>query len=104
MGVTLQNMKLYFDVGTPIGHKEIIDSASFTLEPRITAVSTNKGSVGGSIIVANIEGVGPFENDANADYKNKITLLSNASNQNICSKVFIREYGKLECLTNSGAI
>jgi len=84
MGVTLQNMQLYFDVGTPEGFDDVIKNATFTLEPRITAVNTKSGSIGGSLIVANIEGVGPFEQNPLADYKNHITLLSNSTNENIC--------------------
>ena len=63
MGVDVQNIKLYFDVGTPEGFDTVIKDANFTLEPRITAVTPNSGSIGGSLIEANIEGVGPFENN-----------------------------------------
>lgn len=69
MGVTIKDMELYFDVGLPEGFDTVIRDAEFTLEPRITAVSPNSGSIGGSLIVANVEGVGPFEKDEFADYK-----------------------------------
>jgi hypothetical protein len=44
-------MELYFHVGLPFGY-EIVNNATFVLEPRIVAVSPNSGSIGGSLIVA----------------------------------------------------
>ena len=97
----MKNLKLYFDVGLPEGHDTVIDGTEFTLMPMISGVSPNSGSIGGSLIVADVQGVGPFSNDLDADQSNQITLFSNSTNSNICSYVYIREYGKLECMTNA---
>lgn len=45
-------MKIYFDVGTPIGHDTVVDGKSFVLSPKLVSLSPNVGSVGGSVLVA----------------------------------------------------
>lgn len=47
-------MKLYFDIGLPEGHDTVIDGKEFTLMPMISGVSPNSGSIGGSLIVADV--------------------------------------------------
>lgn len=51
-GWVLNNMKIYFDVGTPIGHDTVVDGKSFVLSPKLVSLSPNVGSVGGSVLVA----------------------------------------------------
>lgn len=45
-------------MGIPHGHDTVIDVARFELEPRLVSISIDSGSIGGSLIVARIEGVG----------------------------------------------
>jgi hypothetical protein len=49
-------LKLYFPVGLPADHKFV--SAGFTLEPKLTSISPSEGSVGSTLIKADIHGVG----------------------------------------------
>lgn len=52
-------MKLYFDVGTPKNHSDVFDGKSFELEPKLISLSIQRGSIGGSLIHARVEGQGP---------------------------------------------
>ena len=58
VGSSLNNMILYFDVGTPKGHDTIIANATFELLPKLISLSIQEGSIGGSIIKARVEGMG----------------------------------------------
>jgi len=49
-------MNLYFPIGTPSGHSIITQTYSIT--PRLVSITPNNGSIAGSVIVANIQGVG----------------------------------------------
>ena len=53
-------MDLYFDVGYPEGHKELVEGKTFTLEPKLISISPNKGSIGGSLIIGELHGFGPM--------------------------------------------
>jgi len=50
-------MKLYFDIG--IAKNNDIMSKTKTLEPRFVEINPRSGSVGGTLITANVQGVGP---------------------------------------------
>ena len=50
-------MKLYFDVGVPNGRDLL--KPEIELTPKLISLSTYEGSPGGSIIIANVQGVGP---------------------------------------------
>jgi hypothetical protein len=39
VGTKLENMKVYFDVGTPAGHDTVIDGVSLELVPKLISVS-----------------------------------------------------------------
>jgi hypothetical protein len=45
--------KLYFDVGIP-ENNAAITAHGLTLEPKLISLSANEGSIGGSIITANV--------------------------------------------------
>lgn len=47
---------LYFPEGLPAGHSVV--AAGATLEPRLTQISPNTGSIGGTEIIATVHGVG----------------------------------------------
>jgi hypothetical protein len=51
-------MMLYFDSGIPEGHDTVIDGAVFDLEPKLVSLHIDTGTVGGSLIIATVEGVG----------------------------------------------
>lgn len=49
-------MKLYFDVGVPKGNELLIPEIELT--PKLVSFSVQTGSPGGSLIIANVQGVG----------------------------------------------
>ena len=51
-------MNVYFDVGTPAGHDTVVDGKLFALTPKLVSVSPNTGSIGGSLLIAQLEGLG----------------------------------------------
>jgi hypothetical protein len=63
-GWTLTNINLYFDVGLPKGYNTVIQGKTLTLEPKLVSVSPNEGSVGGSLIIARLEGLGPLSDSS----------------------------------------
>lgn len=50
--MALNNMKVYFDSGVPNGRDILKDQIDLT--PKLTSLSANTGSPGGSIIIANV--------------------------------------------------
>lgn len=85
-------MKLYFDTGVSEGRDLL--KTQIDLTPKLVSLSTNTGSPGGSIIVANVEGVGPASKSL---IKN---IVFGTSNTELCEKFEIKTYGKIECHTN----
>ena len=53
-GLELKNMNLIFDVGYPKGLGEVIQGKKITLSPKLVLFSPKAGSVGGTIIRANV--------------------------------------------------
>lgn len=49
-------MNLYFPIGTPANHQ--IVTQNYSIVPKLVSITPNNGSIGGSVIVANIQGVG----------------------------------------------
>jgi len=98
-------MQVYFDVGLPKGYNTVIMGKSFTLTPKLVSVSPNVGSVGGSLLIAKLEGVGPLL-DKSETYFNAHggTLIDNSTGASICSKVEIRNYSEVACTTIPGVI
>ena len=56
LGVANTKMFMYFAEGVPKGHDKI--QAGFVLEPKLSQISPNVGSIGGTFIEATIHGVG----------------------------------------------
>lgn len=99
----MSNINVYFDVGLPKGYDTIIRAQSLTLSPKLVSISPNSGSLGGSIISATIEGLGPLTDSSDAFWKiNGGTLVNASTGANICSKVWTSEYGKIKCRTYPG--
>ena len=86
-GWILQNMNLYFDVGFPKGYTTIIKGQNLTLTPKLVDISANMGSMEGTIIKANVQGVGPLDNKTDV-----ATLVDNSTGTSICEKVSMEEY------------
>lgn len=92
-------MKIYFDVGTPIGHDTVVDGKSFVLSPKLVSLSPNVGSVGGSVLVAQLEGLGEITSSTLSG-----DLIDMATGSSICQSFKVRSYGVVECLTIPGVI
>lgn len=98
-------MNVYFDVGLPAGYADVIQTKSFTLEPKLVSISPNVGSVGGSVLRARVEGLGPLSNSTDAYWAaHGGTLVDNSTNSDICASVNIVSYGVIECVTKPGQI
>lgn len=51
-----QGLRVYFEKGNGLG-TTVLD-AGLTLEPKLTEITPNAGSIGGSVIVATVHGIG----------------------------------------------
>ena len=104
-GWVLSNMMVYFDVGLPEGYNTVIVGKSFTLEPRLISVSPNVGSVGGSLLMAKIEGMGPMLDSSDAYWAlHGGTLVDNATGADLCEKVIVQNYSNIACTTKPGVV
>jgi hypothetical protein len=84
-GLVLRNMNLYFEVGNPEGFKTVIQNKTLTLSPKLGVFSPNIGSVGGTIIRANVQGIGPLSNTSESYFAaNGATLVDNSTGANLC--------------------
>lgn len=64
------------------------------MSPKLVDFSSNIGSTGGTILRANVQGIGPLLNNSDV-----ATLVDNSTGANLCDKVWINEYGVLYCKT-----
>ena len=104
-GWTLSGINVYFDVGLPRGYDTVIQGKTLTLEPRLISVTPNVGSVGGSVIRARVEGLGPLTNKTEAYWlAYGGTIVDNSSGASICAKAHVVSYGIMECHTIKGNI
>ena len=87
----LSDIRVYFDVGIPNG-RELLNPV-INLEPKLINFSIKTGSPGGSLIIANVQGVGK-------DTKIDNFVYGANNDQKLCQSVIIKTYGKVECLTN----
>lgn len=69
------------------------------------SITPNVGSIGGSKIIAKIEGLGPLVNTTQ-EYWNAHggTLVNNATDEDICAQVIVKSYSEVECITKPGSI
>ena len=91
----MASAKLYFDVGLPENHAAI-SGHGLTLEPKLISLNIQEGSVGGSLITANVQGVGTATSG--------FDLVDKATGSSICQSVNIPSYGVVECTTIASEI
>lgn len=104
-GWTLSNINVYFDVGFPKGHDTVIAGKTFTLEPKLTSISPNTGSLGGSLLIAQVAGLGPLADSSATSWNaNGVSLINSATRASLCKSLKIRSYGVVECITLPGVI
>jgi len=84
---TLNSNMLYFDVGLPKNHSLI--EATFIVTPKLTAISPVSGSVGGTLITANVPG---------ATVSDTVDILD-SNGASICESTKVTTYGVVECKT-----
>jgi hypothetical protein len=98
-------MNVYFDVGLPEGFDTVIQGKTINLEPRLTQISPNIGSVAGSLLIAKIEGLGKIANTTKEYWAaHGGTLVNSATGEDICASIKIRAYGEVECVTLNGTV
>lgn len=86
-------MVLYFPIGIPEGHDAF--DAGLALEPKVTSISPNEGSTGGSLITATAPGVG---------FGSETVELVDADGNSICDSLEVVAYSQVECRTVAAAI
>lgn len=84
----LASSKIYFDIGIPANH-EIVSNNTLTLEPKLVSLSVLEGSVGGTNITANIQGVGTSTTG--------LELVDSVSGTSLCTKLTVLSYGVVQC-------
>ena len=87
-GISTNTLDLYFSIGLPNGYTELETGIDF--RPKLISLSANTGSSAGSIITAEVKGVG---------INDKVTLYDETTRTNICASSRVTAYGELECLT-----
>jgi len=91
--VTLSNMKVTFPEGTPAGHSFV--DAGTTLTPKLVSISPTTGSVGGTQVTANVQGVGLGTTGID---------IVDSSGTSICASVTVQSYGSVLCETKKQEI
>jgi hypothetical protein len=89
----LSNIKVLFASGKPAGHS-VVD-AGLSLTPKLVSISPSSGSVGGTLIRANIQGVGTGST---------LIDLLDQSGASMCESVEITAYGSVNCQTRKQEI
>jgi hypothetical protein len=89
------DLVIYFSEGIP--NYDTTPCPAITLiEPRIIELSSDYLSAAGSVIYANVAGVGPADSD-------RIQLVdNNAPATELCDKVVVLAYGLVQCKTKVG--
>jgi len=88
-----QGLRVYFEKGNGLG-TSVLD-AGLTLEPKLTEITPNAGSAGGSVIVATVHGIGAQTQGVN---------LVDAGGNVVCDQVTINKYSRVECHTKPGVM
>jgi hypothetical protein len=89
----LTNIRLHLDIGIPDGDRKMLDDG-VVMTPKFVGISSNKGSLGGSIIVLNVQGIG------SADVVADITFTdAEGADKSLCANHSTIAYGKIECRT-----
>ena len=91
-------MRLYFDVGTPKGHDTVIDDKVIELIPKLISLSIQKGSLGGSLIHATVEGFGNISN-SESWANSGIDIVVNSTGDQLCASIVVKPNSIVECMT-----
>lgn len=92
---SLSAAKLYFDIGIPENHA-VVSNTTLVTEPKLVSISISEGSVGGSNITANIQGVGTATSG--------LELVDSVSGSSLCTKLTVLSYGQVQCQTIAGEL
>ena len=90
---------VYFSQGASLPIGGLPDAPATAITPRIVDMSTNLGSIAGSRIYANVQGVGP------ADSENIMLILTYGGfppDQDLCDEVTVVRNGLVSCFTKPG--
>ena len=90
-----RDVYMYWPIGLPANHSETI-RAGYTLTPKFVSVSPRNGSLGGTLLTAQVPGLA-------FSYQGSIDLVDD-NQQSICSSARLVRYGVVECMTNPGEI
>jgi hypothetical protein len=86
-----RDVSFYLPIGTPNG-TDIFMTNGLTIEPRLISVTPSVGSPAGSIIIAQVKGVGPNSIGVN---------LKDTTGQDVCQSVIIYKSGEIQCKTKA---
>ncbi|TNV88229.1 hypothetical protein FGO68_gene13028 [Halteria grandinella] len=89
------NTKFYLPIGFPDGLEALTMTSGITLTPKLLSVTPHIGSPAGSVITVRMKGVGP---------KTKGLILHNTAHVEVCSELWIPEYGMIMCRTKAASI
>ena len=81
---TTSNIDIYLPSGTPDDSSTTLGTTGFTLTPRLQSVTPNTGSIGGSLIVAKVPGIG---------VQSTGYTLTNQAGADICISKNVTKYG-----------
>jgi hypothetical protein len=85
---TLSNIQVRFATGKPHGHNHV--ESGLVLTPKLVSISPSSGTVGGTTLTMNIQGVG-------VDSTN--IAIQDANGASICDVVTISAYSQVSCVT-----
>ena len=89
------NIDIYLPSGTPDDSATTLLTTGITLAPRLQGISTSQGSLGGTLLVADVRGLGVNSNALSL-------ALTTSGGIYVCQTRNVTKYGKLECLTKEG--
>lgn len=92
LGNLTRNVDLYLPLGIPDGMEDMLYTSGIQLSPIFTRFYPNSGSPQGTLITAQVRGVGVNTSP--------VTLV-NSAGTDICASVTIPTYGVVQCLTKA---
>ncbi len=90
MSSSSMNTDIHLPSGHPAGTDNLNYAVGINLTPRLHAISPSVGSLGGTLIYADVRGIGNMSTEV---------TLATAAGVDICASVSIKKYGELQCLT-----
>jgi len=89
----LTTKKLYFEIGHPKNHA--IVNTQLDLTPKFVSISPNIGSIGGTIVTAQVPGATTSSTDID---------IVDPNNNSICDSIEVVSYGVVQCKTKAQVI